>query len=322
MEYSVTNMFAQKMTENVYVKAFAEGEEMEQRELPPMVSVLLASYNHEKYVESAVRSVMEQKGVAFELIVLDDGSKDKSPEILEKLSAELKFRYIHRENKGVVATLNEMLELARGKYFCTFSSDDIMPPDRLRKQSDYLVSHPKAAGCFGQVKPMSENGIVSENLDPVFLKSVPEIRFEEFFLGLKPLHGCAEMFVTEKVRRLGGYDTRFFFEDYPLYLKVLYEYGPQPVLPDIVCCHYRDHGNNMHANHNRMYAEFLRIIELYKDHKLYSQAVKNWKANWFSALAYAQKGEALKRLPQLATFSAAFFKRLPKLFIPRMFLKY
>ena len=91
-----------------------------------------------------------------------------------------------------------------------------MPSDRLRKQSDYLVSHPEAAGCFGQVKPMSENGIVSENLDPVFLKSVPEIRFEEFFLGLKPLHGCAEMFVTEKVRRLGGYDTRFFFEDYPL----------------------------------------------------------------------------------------------------------
>ncbi len=322
MEYSVTNMFAQKMTENVYVKAFAQGEETEQRELPPVVSVLLASYNHEKYVEAAVRSVMEQKGVAFELIVLDDGSKDKSPEILEKLSAELKFRYIHRENKGVVATLNEMLELARGKYFCTFSSDDIMPPDRLKKQSDCLMVHPEAAGCFGQVKPMSEEGIVSENLDPAFLKSVPEIKFEEFFLGLKPLHGCAEMFVTEKVRRLGGYDTRFFFEDYPLYLKVLYEYGPQPVLPDIVCCHYRDHGNNMHANHNRMYAEFLRIIELYKDHKLYPQAVKNWKANWFSALAYAQKGEALKRLPQLATFSSAFFKRLPKLFIPGFFLKH
>ena len=79
MEYSVTNMFAEKMTENVYVKAFAQGEEMEQRELPPVVSVLLASYNHEKYVEAAVRSVMEQKGVPFELIVLDDGSKDRSP---------------------------------------------------------------------------------------------------------------------------------------------------------------------------------------------------------------------------------------------------
>lgn len=321
MEYSVTNMFAQKMTENVYVKAFAQGEETEQRELPPVVSVLLASYNHEKYVEAAVRSVLSQKGVAFELIVLDDGSKDKSPDILEKLAEEFKFRYIHRENKGVIATLNEMLELARGKFFCTFSSDDIMPPDRLRKQSDYLLSHPNAVACFGQVKPMSEDGVVSEQVNPAYMKAVPEIRFEEFLLGLKPLHGCAEMFVTDAVRRLGGYDTRFFFEDYPLYLKVLYECGPQPVLPDVVCCHYREHENNMHANHNRMYAEILRIVELYKDHKLYSQAVRNWKANWFSSLAYSQKGEALKRLPQLASFSTAFLKRLPKLFIPSRFLK-
>ena len=322
MEYSVTNMFAEKMTENVYVKAFAQGEETEQRELPPVVSVLLASYNHEKYVEAAVRSVMDQKGVPFELIVLDDGSKDSSPEILEKLSAELEFRYIHRENKGVIATLNEMLELARGKFFCTFSSDDIMAPDRLKRQSDYMLSHPEAVASFGQVKPMSEEGVVSEKLDPAFLKSVPEIKFEEFFLGLKPLHGCAEMFVTEKIRKLGGYDARYFFEDYPLYLRVLYEYGPQPVLPDVVCCHYREHGNNMHANHNRMYAEILRIVDGYKEHKLYSQAVKTWKANWFSALAYSQKGEALKRLPQLASFSPAFLKRLPKLFIPRFFLKH
>ena len=65
MEYSITNMFAEKMTENVYVKAFAQGAEMEQRELPPLVSVLLASYNHEQFVEAAVRSVMSQKGVSF-----------------------------------------------------------------------------------------------------------------------------------------------------------------------------------------------------------------------------------------------------------------
>ena len=99
MEYSVTNMFAQKMTENVYVKAFAQGEETEQRELPPVVSVLLTSYNHEKYVEAAVRSILSQKGVAFELIALDDGSKDSSPEILKKLSEEFKFRFITLYNR-------------------------------------------------------------------------------------------------------------------------------------------------------------------------------------------------------------------------------
>ena len=137
MEYSVTNMFAEKMTESVYVKAFVQGVETEQRELPPIVSVLMASYNHEKYVEAAVRSVLSQQGVAFELIVIDDGSTDRSPEILEKLSAELRFSYIHRENKGVVATMNELLAMARGKFFCSFASDDIMPPDRLKIQSDF-----------------------------------------------------------------------------------------------------------------------------------------------------------------------------------------
>ena len=70
----------------------------------PKVSVIIASYNHEPYVEQAVRSVMEQTGVDFELIVIDDGSKDRSPEILKNLSDELGFTYVHRPNKGAVAT--------------------------------------------------------------------------------------------------------------------------------------------------------------------------------------------------------------------------
>ena len=51
--------------------------------MAPKVSVIFASYNHEEFVEKSVRSVMEQKGVDFELIVVDDGSKDRSPEILK-----------------------------------------------------------------------------------------------------------------------------------------------------------------------------------------------------------------------------------------------
>lgn len=321
MEYSITNMFAEKATEDVYAKAFAVGVETEQREIVPLVSVLLASYNHEKYVEAAVRSVMEQKSVPFELIVVDDGSSDGSPAILKKLSEELGFRYVHRPNKGVIATCNELLSYARGKFYCTFSSDDVMPPDRLARQAQFLESRPQAVACFGQVIPMSADGVVGKSVDPQFLEAVPEIHFDEFFLGKKALHGCAEMFRTETIRGLGGYDARFFFEDYPLYLRVLYEFGPQPVSPDIVCCYYRDHGNNMHANHDRMYGEILNIVDLYKNHELYRKAVKVWKARWFSALAYCEKWNALKHLPKLASTSPEFLKRFPKLFIPSFLLK-
>lgn len=321
MEYSITNMFAEKMTEDVYVKAFAEGVETEQREHVPLVSVLMASYNHEQYVEAAVRSVMEQKGVDFELVVIDDGSTDHSPDILEKLQGELGFRYVHRPNQGLVATMNELLSMARGKYYCSFASDDIMPPDRLKKQSDFLARHVNNVACFGQVKEMDENGHVAAEVVPLYMKNVPQVSFEQVIVSDRALHGCSEMFVTDVVRDLGGYDKRFYFEDMPLYLAILYKYGPQPASADFVCCYYRVHGENMHGDHGRMYREILRLLELYKGHKLYRTACRRWKARWFSTLAYKDRGEAFRKLPELASLSPAFLLRLPKLFIPKRFLK-
>lgn len=296
---------------------------MEHCEVKPLVSVLLASYNHEKYVEAAVRSVMAQKGVSFELIVIDDGSKDHSHEILTRLQKELGFNYIHRPNKGVVATLNEMLAMAKGRYFCTFSSDDVMPQDRLLRQSSFLENNQNSVACFGQIKCMSMDGIVTECFDPRYLLSVPSVSFEELLLGKKSLHGCSEMLVTDVVKKIGGYDSTFFFEDFPLFLKILHLYGPQPVLSDVACCFYReDHGSNLHANHNRMYSEILKIIDCYRDTSLYRQAVSIWKTKWFSALAYNQKWNAIRLFPKLANMSFYFMKRLPKLFIPSNFLKY
>ena len=290
--------------------------------MTPKVSVILPSYNHEPYVESAVRSVMEQTGVDFELIVIDDGSKDRSPEILKQLSEELGFMFIHRPNKGVVATLNEALSLARGLYVCSFSSDDIMPPDRLKNQSDFLDAHPEAVACFGQVKPLFDDGKLGE-MDVRYLRSVPQVTFKESFLGQKALHGCAEMFVREKILAIGGYDNRYYFEDYPLYLKILDHYGPQPVSKDFVCCYYREHGDNLHVNHDRIYGEILRLLaENYSSHPLYKKAVRAWKSNWFSAVAAQSKLKALRLIPRVISLSPRFWFRLPKLFIPRKLLKY
>ncbi len=320
MEYSVTNMFAEKMDENVYVKAFVQGSETEQREMPPLVSVLMASYNHEKYVEAAVRSIMAQKGVAFELIVIDDGSTDSSPEILERLQAELKFSYIHRPNRGLVATMNELVSMARGKYFCSFASDDIMPQGRLEKQSAYLELHPEESLCFGQIVLMDKDGNHGEEFDPRYTRSIPRVTFDEFFLGEKEVHGCSEMIRLDFFREYGGYDTEFPFEDFPLWLKFFKICGFISVLP-VNCCYYRQHGNNMSLDNTLMYGTFLKVLERYSDHKRYKEAVNIWKSHWFSMLAYRDKIDAIRKLPQLWSFSRPFLKRFPKLFIPRFLLK-
>lgn len=288
--------------------------------LEPLVSVLLASYNHERFVEASVRSVMAQKGVAFELLVLDDGSSDASPEILAKLSREFGFKFLHRANKGLVKTLNELLGMARGKYFCTFSSDDVMPAGRLRLQAEFLEAHPEYVACYGQVREMLPDGSAGRR-DPRYERALPEASFEELFLGKKALHGCADFIRTREFRELGGYDERFLAEDFPSHLALSSRYGSLAVV-DIDCCTYRLHSTNVHYDSEKIYRGFLAALELYKEHPLYRSAVRRFKSAWFSELAYVNKREALRRLPELASFTPVFFKRFLKLFIPKRFLRF
>lgn len=322
MEYSITNIVDEKNPiENIYAKAFAQGVEMEQREQNPLVSVLLASYNHAPYVEAAVRSIMDQKGVNFELIVIDDGSKDDSPRILEALSKELGFRYKHRENKGLVATLNELLDMARGKYFCTFASDDVMPAGRLAEQSAYLSQHPQYIACFGQIKQMDPDGNVAKEFDPRYLKSIPKVTFEQFFLGERELHGCSEMIDVAVFKEMGGFDDSIGQEDFPMMLRLLHKCSPLPVIKTD-CCHYRIHGNNLSAantveNIDFLYKNMLDTVDCYKDHPQYTKARKLWKARYFSALTNCSKREALKRLPELASATTFFWLRTLKLILPK-----
>jgi glycosyltransferase involved in cell wall biosynthesis len=286
----------------------------------PLVSVLLASYNHAPYVEAAVRSVMEQAGVSFELLVIDDGSTDESPQILKGLAEKLHFDFISRPNKGLVPTMNEMLALAHGKYFCSLASDDIMPAGRLKTQTEYLESHPEKVACFGQIIHIDADGCLSENPEFRYWRSRPEVTFEDLILGNKELHGCTEMVRTAVFREVGGYNEQVKTEDFAMFCALSSRFGPLPVL-DTVCCDYRLHGNNMHFNSDLIYPETIKAIRLYASPVLCRKAVARWKAYWFSHLAYVNKMRALKMFPQLVSLSWDFWKRIPKLFIPKCLLK-
>ncbi len=286
----------------------------------PLVSVLLASYNHEKYVEAAVRSIVEQKGVDFELLVIDDGSSDSSPEILERLSKEFHFEYAHRANRGLVPTLNELLSKARGKYFCTFASDDVMAPGRLASQSKFLEEHPERVACAGWSLGLRVDGSHEEHPDDRYSK-VKSASFEDILLGNVELHGESEMIVREKFAELGNYDESFRFEDFPTWLRLSDRFGSIPVLP-VACAYYRELPTSMHRNLNFIYSQILSVVERYAERPVGKIAKNRWKTRWFSSLAYAQKKEAFRLLPKLANASLFFWTRFPKLFIPRKFLKY
>ena len=103
----------------------------------PLISVLMPAYNHERYVASTVRSILEQDWPRIELIVLDDGSSDGTWRILQELKAECEGKLervvmMTQRNRGVAATLNRLSGLAHGDFFALIASDDQYLPGAFR----------------------------------------------------------------------------------------------------------------------------------------------------------------------------------------------
>lgn len=110
----------------------------------PRVSVVLPVFNAEQFVAEAVQSILDQTFPDFELIVIDDGSTDGSPAILESLAAKDVRIIIRRQNNsGLVESLNRGCASARGQYIARMDADDISSPERLRSQVKYLDDHPE-----------------------------------------------------------------------------------------------------------------------------------------------------------------------------------
>ena len=99
----------------------------------PLITVIVPIYNVEAYLEQCIRSVLEQSYGEFELILVDDGSKDKSGQIVDQM-AETDSRIVplHQKNQGVAAARNAGLECSRGVYVAFLDGDDWYHPDFLR----------------------------------------------------------------------------------------------------------------------------------------------------------------------------------------------
>jgi glycosyltransferase involved in cell wall biosynthesis len=111
--------------------------------MKPLISVVTAVYNTEKYLEKAINSVLNQTFQDFEYVIVDDGSTDRSPEILQEYADKYpeKIRLFRQPNKGAFHAYNKCTELATGQYIITLNSDDYFSVDCLEIVSSYLIEH-------------------------------------------------------------------------------------------------------------------------------------------------------------------------------------
>lgn len=126
----------------------------------PLISILMPVYNAGDYLVDAIESIRNQTLKDWELIVIDDGSTDKSYEILKKYAKkDLRIKiFKFKKNKGLSFALNYGLNKVRGKYLARMDADDISYPKRLETQLRYLKRDPKAVAVGSQVKLINEKG--------------------------------------------------------------------------------------------------------------------------------------------------------------------
>ncbi len=203
----------------------------------PRVTVLMGVYNSAPgMLGDAIDSILSQTFKDFEFLILDDGSDQETTLDHLRLQAacDRRIRFLREPHRGLTATLNRGLEVARGSYIARHDADDWSSPERLQKQVRFLAAHPEVDLCGSAVMTHQENGA---RLWRVGMPESHEEILARFPRGNPFVHG-ATMFRRDAARRIGGYRETFrCAQDYDFFWRMA-ERGAAVNLPETLY-HYR-----------------------------------------------------------------------------------
>ena len=210
-------------------------------ESKPPVSVVMAVYNGEEYLSSAIESILQQTYQDFEFIIINDASTDKTSDILQKyLSLDQRISIINNAtNSGLGVSLQKGIAAARGEFIARMDADDISLPDRFEKQIKYLQNHPEIMVLGGDHAIINELCEITGNI--VYPK-LPNLMRWNMLLGsgLIVSNGAA-VIRSELFSMIGRYSDFRAAQDFELWSRMFF-YNPLPIanLESIIYL-YRQH---------------------------------------------------------------------------------
>jgi len=238
------------------------------------LSVIMPVYNGEKYLEEAIFSVLNQTFTDYELLIIDDGSTDSSVKIIQSIK-DSRIRLVKNDkNRGVAYTRNVGLKEAKGEYLAWMDCDDLIEPNRLQEQINYLRENLEVGICgtalqrFGEGKPY----ISKKFLDPQSIKSA--------LLFYNSLLSATTMYRMKMVKEAQlEYDTRLAVaEDYDFFFEASFHFPIKNL--DKVLYYYRASESSI----MKVYTE--RRQQLFDFHKIiYAKAfdkleIPHWDKNF------------------------------------------
>ncbi|WP_236207338.1 glycosyltransferase [Pseudomonas tohonis] len=262
----------------------------------PLVSVIIASYNHAPYIEASILSVLGQSYTNIELLVVDDGSSDESVSRIESLRKIHGFDFRTQSNKGLSRTLNETLARAKGSLIAPFGSDDIMLPERIKTQVAYMSEKPEVGICAGNIRIIDAFG---ETDGKVGCGSARRLDFDDVFLNRKPgAPAPTLLFRREALEKVGGFEVDVRLEDLMVELKITSAGYFIDVLAEVLAL-YRVHESNTYKNCRFMVDNVLRTYDRFSEHPAYEKVCANFRNSMLLKCAQTDKTLARELLASI-----------------------
>ena len=183
----------------------------------PRVSVVTSVYNGEAYVEECIDSILNQTFQDFEYIILNNGSTDRTAEILNHYT-DSRIHIIHQENLGISRSLNKGINLSKSELIARLDADDYALPQRLEKQIAFMEQHPKVVLCGSRFKEL-----VGENFSPQKVQFVEQDKdIRKTISRFNPFSHSTTMIRKTAFTKIGGYNKNFeYSQDYDLWIRLL-----------------------------------------------------------------------------------------------------
>jgi glycosyltransferase involved in cell wall biosynthesis len=220
----------------------------------PLVTVLMPCYNSSDYLESCIESILSQSYANFELLIVEDGSTDDTPKILKKYQDKRIRCITNIVNKGVTFSLNKGLKLAKGEYLARMDADDIMLPNRLALQVDFMEKNPDYGMVGGWHEVINQKGRVIQKLER--FTDHNQLKLQMLFSN--PFMHPAITIRTKLLKQL-KYNEKFeLCEDYELWTRVS-SVAKVANLPHYLL-QYRLHGNNLSNSNGELLKKNLSVL--------------------------------------------------------------
>lgn len=242
----------------------------------PLVSVLIPAYNHENYIQETIESIINQTYPNIELIILDDGSKDKTWEKITELKPKCENRFVKslfetKQNEGTCITLNKLLKLSSGEFVYIIASDDLAKPQAIEEEVKFLQDNPDYALAVGDNEYVDSMGKQIFRTQKAFTSNIKNAKYKtvkEFLSSKLKIDFLSDDFGSYKtlykenyipngylIRKnifetIGNFTKNAPLEDFWLMLQIS-KYKKMKYIDEILFS-YRIHDTNTIGNSTRM----------------------------------------------------------------------